>query len=381
MIVDPRRKLGLSPRGNDAAPDDDGFKERLRSTAEPTFKVDPENPVMVRRNLRKKKHEATLTQWDRSSQRQRHHRNRRNRRSRRIMTGLAAASGLLILVLGGIFWQRLHRNAPPGTSSPSSPAARPLELQAAGDFRDQVWLTVQQFCTAPNPEALLPFVREPERVVPLITRFYNSDNPWIPLALARRPDLSDLEVHRNFVVFQLPLADFGTRPIGLEQTPEGFRVDWESFVGYSELSWADLRRTRPRRPVLIRAVVKPSDYFNLDFPSGSTHRCYQITDFHSDHVLYGYVPLGGDIELQIQKIFLTAPTVHAVLRVRYPETSTNDRQLEITEVLEKGWIFREDDNPELPRQETPLDLSKPNVQTSPGTGSTSPAILPDLIKP
>lgn len=379
MIVDPRRKLGVAPRGHDAAPDEDGFKDRLRRTSEPTFIVDPDNPVMVRRNLRKKKLEAALTQWDQSTQR-RHH--RRSRRSRRIMTGLVVASGLVILFLGRIFWQRLHRSAPPGgTSPPSSPVARPLELQAAGDFQDQVWLTVQKFCTASNSAALLPLIREPGRVAPLIKQFYNSDNPWIPFALARRPDLAHLEVHRNFVVFPLPLADFSTRPIALEQTPEGFRVDWESFVGYSELSWADLRRTRPRRPVLLRAVVKPTDYFNLDFPPGSPHRCYQLTDFHSDHVLWGYVPLGGDIELQIQKILLTAPTVHAVLRVRYPETSTNDRQLEITEVLEKGWIFREDDNPELPRQEPAPGLTKPPAQTTPGTGPTSPAILPDLTKP
>lgn len=372
MIIDPRRKLGVSPRGSAAPAADPSFKDRLRTTAEPTLQVDPENPVMKRRDWRKQKHGDTLTDWDR--QPRRHH---RQGRTRRLMTGLSLASAVLVLVLGGIFWQRLNRPQPT-RSDFAATEGRPLELQAGSDFRDQVWQTIQQFCAAPNPAAFLPLLREPERVGPLLKRFYNSENPWTPLPLARRPDLTGLQVHRNFVVLNLPLADYGSRPIALEQTPAGFRIDWESFVGYSELAWGELRRTRPRHPVVLRAVVKPSDYYNLDFPSATTHRCYQISDINSDHVLYGYVPLGSDSELQVKKILLNAPQINAVLRVRYPEKSTNDRQLEITEVLEKGWIFREDDIPETPLETSPLALDKLPVAAAP---DGKPAVLPSLTSP
>ena len=375
MITDPGRRLGVVPRG-DGGTMAAGFKDRLRTTAEPNFKVDPDNPVMKRRNNRRNKHADSLTEWDRPPHRHHHH---QQRQTRRVMLVLGSLSVGLLLVLGGLFWQRVQQR--PGDLPSNPAAARPLELQAVSDFRDEVWMTVHKFCTSPNPDAFLPLLREPDRVAPLIKRFYNSENPWIPLPLARRPDLSDLKVHRNFVAFQLPLTNFGTQAIALEQTPDGFRIDWESFVGYSDLSWADLRRTRPRQPVLLRAVVKPSDYFNMDFPSAGTHRCYQVSDIHSDHVLYGYVPVGSDVEVQIQKILLTAPEVHAVLRVRYPEKSTSDRQLEITEVLEKGWIFREDDNPEVPREIPPTDLAQPPVQTTPGTSSTKPGILPGVTGP
>ena len=257
----------------------------------------------------------------------------------------------------------------------------PLELQSGGDFRKDVWKVVQEFCAAPNAEALMPFIRDPERVGPNLLRYYGAENPWIPLALGPQPDLSILEVHRNFVVLQLPLADFATRPIALEKTPGGFRVDWESFTGYSELSWADLRRTRPRDPVLVRAVVRPTDYFNRDFTSAIKYRAFQISDLNRDHVLYGYVPIGGEADLQIQKVLLNDPSVHAVIRVRYPETSTNDRQVEITEVLEKGWIFRDDDLPETLPELPPADPTQLPVQTTPGGSSTRPAVLPGLSSP
>lgn len=374
MFVDSRRKLGMAPRGGATAAADDSFKERLRRTTEDTYKVDPANPVMKRRDHRKQQHGGTLTEWDNQPRRQHRHRS-----TKRLIYVLSATAVLVVLVLAGIFWQRIHRPATATVARPS--AVVPLELQGISDFRSQVWEVARQFCAAPNAEALIPLIREPERVGPKLRQFYDSENPWFPIALGPQPDLSALEVHRDFVVFHLPLADFSTHPIALEQTPAGFRVDWESFTGYSDLSWAELRRTRPRQPVVLRAVVRPSDYFNLDFPSAATHHCYQISDQHSDHVLYGYVPADGDVELQIKKILLTEPMVLAVLRVRYPQNSTNDRQLEITEVLEKGWIFREDDLPETVLESSPSVIPTATVPSTPGTGSNRPAILPGLTPP
>lgn len=375
MITDPRRKLGMAPRGGEAPVTDPGFKDRLRTTAEPNLQVDPDNPVMKRRDERRQKHGDTLTDWDR--QPRRHH---RPTRARRLKMGLSAACVVLAVALAAIFWQRMA-NTQTNHSVVTAGADRPLELQAQADFRDEVWMTVQKFCASSSPEAFLPLLRDPERVGPLLKRFYNSENPWIPLPLARRPDLTELEVHRNFVVFALPLNDFGTRPIALEKTPAGFRIDWESFVGYSDLSWSELRRTRPRHPVLLRAVIKPSDYFNLDFQSAGSHRCYQISDLNSDHVLYGYITIGSDAELQIRKILLNTDRVNAVLRVRYPQNSTNDRQLEITEVLEKGWIFREDDIPETPLEVSPFKLERPETPSASRGNTAGKTVLPGLTSP
>lgn len=44
MIFDPAKKLGLSPRGENAATGDAAFKEKLRSTTDTTLQVDPDHP-------------------------------------------------------------------------------------------------------------------------------------------------------------------------------------------------------------------------------------------------------------------------------------------------------------------------------------------------
>jgi len=344
MIIDPRRKLGVESF-KDKAPGgvEDAFKERLRRTTEDTYRVDPNNPVMKRRDMRKLKHAKNLTSWDTAPQRR-----QRSARSRRILFGLYSAAAVILLLIGNIFWKRVKRSGHRPVAAVIAP--KTLETRATSEFSGPLWESIQSFCTAPTASDLLPFIRDPRRVGPKLIKYYNAENPWVPLALGEKPNLSDLKVQGDFIVLYLPLKDYTTIPLGLEKTKEGFLVDWESFVGYCELPWPELRQKRPRTPVLVRAVISPTEYFNLDFPSADTHRSYRISDLHSDHVLYGYVPINGPADLQIKKTLLNAPSELVVLRVRYPLNSTNDRQLEITEVLEKGWIFREDDVPDATDQ-------------------------------
>ncbi len=395
MLVDSRRKLGLAPRGDDAPDKDAAFKTRLRRTTEAGLEVDPDNPVMKRRDHRKAKHGNNQPDWESQSRRSSSRLGMRPRQ-RRLLIRLSAFGLLLILSLSALLWQRSQRRhrqraatAAANAAAAPAPAPKTLESQATSQFRSQVWETIQQFCAASSPEALLPLIRDPDRVGPALLRFYSPEKPWTPIRLGPPPDLSALEVHRNFVLLDLPLADFTSRPIALEKTPAGFRIDWESFTGYSELSWPELRRTRPRSPVVLRAVLRPTDYYNLDFPSQATHQSFKVSDLHSDHVLYGYAPLDSPVHLQLKKVLLNAPSVHAVLRVRYPQNSTNDRQLEITEVLEKGWIFRDDDLPEespaTAAPAAPADPASPAL--SPFPDSAAPAappparLLPSLTSP
>ena len=133
MIVDPSRRLGVAPRGEASPAADPAFMERLRSTTEEGFKVDPERPVMVRRDNRRLKHGGTLTDWDTQPRRRHHHTG-----SRRLVQVLVGSIILLALVLAGIFWQRVGTSGSTGKDAALPQAAVPLELQSGGDFRQDV---------------------------------------------------------------------------------------------------------------------------------------------------------------------------------------------------------------------------------------------------
>ena len=240
----------------------------------------------------------------------------------------------------------------------ASPAAAPtLE---GGDLKEHAIAlseAVQHFAASRTVDEMLKMVRDRERVEPLARRYYTPENPWQPIALRPGQGLpTALSAVQNIIIAGVQLENFDTVPVAAELTSAGFRIDWESFVGYGEMSWDAFMRERPRQPVLMRVVVKrgPStDFYAQDFPDDKTHQCYQISDRSADHVLSGYAPRSGAVDTMLQKALVVpgAPPprggleCHAVVRLRYPANSTGNRQVEITEFLEKGWVFREDDAP------------------------------------
>ena len=63
-------------------------------------------------------------------------------------------------------------------------------------------------------------------------------------------------------------------------------------------------------------------------------------------MLTGYVAKNGPVDAALQKALIVpgersrkALVCHAVVRLRYPEMSTNGRQVEIVEFVEKGWML------------------------------------------
>lgn len=399
MIVDSRRKLGATPQT--ATPDTEGFKSRVRSASDDIYKVDPDNPVMKRRDNRKARHGTSLTTWDNNGNKSsRSVTQSAGRRQRRIVLGLSLVTcGLFITVVGLVVSGKgsisLTPPAPVASTSTGHSAlheAMPLEMQSAADFRGKVWKVVSEFCNAPTYRELMGVIRDPERVGPIIRDYYTTGgNNWVPISAGEAPDPTAFETDKNWTAFKLPLPDFRSRSMAVEETPKGFKVDWESFVAYSEMPWDKLRETKPKSPVLIRAIVRRSNYFNFDFPSEDSHRCFQIYDEARDNVIYGYIQRSTEVDKKIDEIMLGAIDVHAILRVAYPQKSTANNQVNITEVVAKGWILGKDAPSSLSGSSTPAPASAetaPEVSGKPDKSASGHApaqaaapLLPDAPPP
>ncbi|RYD36514.1 MAG: hypothetical protein EOP86_05765, partial [Verrucomicrobiaceae bacterium] len=379
MIVDSRINLGVNPSAASTA-ETEQFKSRLRNLSDDQYKVDPDNPVMKRRDNRKAKHGAALTNWDntgRSSSRSGSHDSRKQQKRLVIVLGIVTC--LLVAVLAGILVSGKGSLVPPAplpstaSAAPRAGASSPdalLELRPASDYRDAVWKVVTQFCRTENPRDLRTVIRDPERVAPLIREYYGSEGrTWLPIPVGDPIDPSKFSTDKNWVAFELPLPDFQFRSMAVQKTPQGYKVDWESFVAYSELSWKDLREKRPRTPTLMRVILRPVGYFNNDFPSEDTHRCFQLRDEHRENVIYGYVKRGSDTERRMQEMMINAREMNAIVRVAYPEKSTTANQVEIAEVVDKGWVLGKD-------APSPSSSAPPTTSTVSTDGNSPLPVLP-----
>ena len=239
----------------------------------------------------------------------------------------------------------------------SAPVVARAVVPADGDGeRSPTELTVlfveasRAFVTAADGESALRLVREPERVGAAFRAWYGPENPWKPLDLSDEPPAEgDLQLLGRIAAGKLPLKDFETVLMAGELKEGRYLIDWESFSGWGERTWDAFMTERPREPVLMRVVVKlgpTTDYFGQDFTDAEAYQCYQVSDAAADHVLSGYVVKNGLVDAALQQALIVpgersrkALVCHAVVRLRYPEQSTNSRQVEIVEFVEKGWML------------------------------------------
>jgi hypothetical protein len=267
---------------------------------------------------------------------------------------LLAASGIGIAGLtGAVAWFAWKSLSTPPPSSIAILPDRPtgLEVVPQENYAPELLRTIRQFLTAPDIDAALPFLRDRPRVEPAIRRFYSAEQPWKPMS-PRTVAPADVPITPmgRFAVARIPLEDFSNVLVAAEQTSDGFRIDWESFAAYGEMPWDDFMAKQPRQPVVMRVVIRRSQdtiSYGNDFPDRTQWESYQLNDGSGGHILSGYAAKNSPADVLIQQALLVPgsgprPSLEclAIVKLRYPENSSNPREVEIAEFIERGWILR-----------------------------------------
>jgi hypothetical protein len=206
----------------------------------------------------------------------------------------------------------------------------------------EVTEVLRRFVTAPESAAAAEVIRSPARVRPLMAAWH-AQHPWEPLPHPEMPSWNELVVYRNIVVAMLTGRDGQTRIAAAVKTPQGFRADWESYVGWNEKSWEALQTEKPTAPTLMRVRVSASDYYNREFADATRWRCYRLSPLDRSHTLYAYVARNQPVYQRAETKVKTTPLVLAIVTVRFPAGATTSNQVEMIEWLEDGWVLRPDE--------------------------------------
>jgi hypothetical protein len=345
------------------------FRQRLHSTNAPELQPDaPNQPEVHRVNMRRRKHEQTHSDFDNPEHVRRHRSSRRKLRSHGQAFGRSMVRGLVVCVIllaGAVAWLGWRQFNKPKSETPYNPqwvqrdsntlepGGPKLETRSLLEFGPALRDAITRFTSATTVDEMLNVVRDRARVEPKIRAWYHKDNPWHPIEIRSNFDAAGTVVVKgNFITFNLSLANYEEVPIGLEQVGTQFLVDWECFTAYGDMTWDELAAKQPKEPVLMRVIMEQSpntDYFNGAFTE-SLYHCYLLRDSKSRHLISGYCQKESPLDAVIRKHLRRLPppsnmySATAVIRLRYPANSTAPNQVEITEFLEDGWIFRPDNN-------------------------------------
>lgn len=118
---------------------------------------------------------------------------------------------------------------------------------------------------------------------------------------------------------------------------DGLKIDWESCVGWPEVPWDKLLETKPRKPTLVRAMVKWVDDYNFGFSDENAWRSYRLLSPDGETMLYGYVERNSLLDQRLRP-GEAAATVAVTLKIRFRENEQAANQAVIEEIVSDGWV-------------------------------------------
>jgi len=140
----------------------------------------------------------------------------------------------------------------------------------------------------------------------------------------------------RFSTAQIQTRWKGIVPLTFVRTEEGWKIDWESWSGWSEVSWAEVVSQRPTKLVRLRAVVSPIEYYNFYFSDESRWRSFKLESPDGEHLLYGYVERGSPLEEQmVARHEEISPRM--LIEVRFPGDPSARNQVFISRIVNKSW--------------------------------------------
>lgn len=125
------------------------------------------------------------------------------------------------------------------------------------------------------------------------------------------------------------------------------RLDWESFVGYSQVGWKQYREQRPAEPVLLRAFASLDDYHNYEFNDPAKFLSVRLRHLDGSQTLNGFCEKGGSVALRLEARLATAPPsesasgrvwVPVVVKVQFPAKAESDHCVVLLDMVYEQWL-------------------------------------------
>lgn len=259
---------------------------------------------------------------------------------------IAAVVTLAIALTVGLFWPRGGGDVGvdgAGTDEPSLPLAEPEvdeepEVISVAMVRDELEPIVRSFLEAPDLETAARWTARPGRTLERMEKHHRDG--YTPPGLGAVLWNQSMSRGRDWASFRVETGDYERKTVFLVKDG-GWKVDWESWTGWSPVSWETLKEERPTEPVRVRALVRPVEYYNFGFSSETEWAACMLVAPDGESSIYGYVPRTSDRASRLT--FLDGTTERRlILDIRYPENAPAGNQVIIDAVIGEDWLDTED---------------------------------------
>jgi len=287
---------------------------------------------------------------------------------RRLSYGMRALTVSLVSVIGigGMWWgiQVFRQRFMPVTfDAVVSDSQLDQEILERRN-EDEAVRVVSAFLSATGVDAKLPHVRQPDRVRPLMEAWYRKhpDKPvqagevhsrdkfktggayFVKLEMeVTAPDPLDGKVSKSgkqFFVVEERTAEGGERT---------YKVDWETSVGWCEMTFDEFKLQQPRAPVTFRLKMRGSDYYNHGFTDEkkwlASELYFPYAEGGKERIFFGYLERGSKAWHDLALYAEPGNNASVIVRLRYPEDAVSRDQVIIDSMVHDSWFYTEENYP------------------------------------
>lgn len=227
--------------------------------------------------------------------------------------------------------------------------SQPLAANAPGTLA--AMKALEDYQAAGSPQARMRFVYMPERSLPLMRDYYETQK-------AADPELKQLLSAAMLSVGESQLIHLNWLSPGREngastsfhRTTDGRLVlDWESFTAYSEQSWQRFKTERPPKALMFRAYASLDSYHNYEFDDPERHLSLKLRSPDGNEFVNAYCDARGGLALFLKSLMLAPGGVQqqipVTLMLAFPPGAKSNHCVRIESFLANRWLLVESERP------------------------------------
>ncbi|MFD0893596.1 hypothetical protein KBB96_07375 [Luteolibacter ambystomatis] len=272
-------------------------------------------------------------------------RKRSSNSDRLVIGGVAVA--MLALTAGTLLLLKSKPGSPPQPGVPRAeapapavvtPAPTPVPAAPVVDPKalvESLEPLVKTFLTAGKVSEVLPVIGHPETSGPRLMRKW-PDGRITPVGFSSFAETGEVTVAGDTAAALVVTGDFKSRLMYFVKTPQGWRIDWESWVDWSAMGWDDFIAKRSIEPVPFRVIATEANYYNFGFTDEKKWRSVRLESVDGQRHLDGYIERESETDKSLR--FEDSPKgVHCQVELRFPEGGRAD-QVIVSRIVSQGWV-------------------------------------------
>ncbi len=223
-------------------------------------------------------------------------------------------------------------------STPEPPNAQASPEDAA---RREAEGVVKKFLTSTNVGALLPLILNSDKLGETVRKYYVSDavppTPFDNIVMDSGARVPETNTRAFLFRVRSPKRPQGF-PVCTEETPQGFKIEWEAFVQCRDRTQATFWKSADATPTRLFVVLKRSHYFEEDVPNLEDYDCFSISSPNPDEdPVYAFAKKNSAFTQKFRSRLTWEASYFIVATFSHVKSSNGSSHVEIEDIERFSW--------------------------------------------